>query len=425
MNKDWRFYKQIGFFTATILAGAILLNTSNYQAIMINTVEMYGRTKSVDQHRGSFEKLKRGARPNSLPPPIKTLHPDVWPVSLEQHGMEASNALVASSARLDEKLPVSIGGMTTHFRLNNIKDSFWILPKHYNSDQEFVITIIRYNDALLVSREDDTELDNDEEFKPDECISQAQGSELFIKKRRTYNEAAISACHKEGSTQYDKNNTSYILQNLSLHPFSVVDNEGNEENALAHSTVINKLVSKHNAIRAITPLKRLCEDSLMCISCSPSINTDLKNLFAASPYSTLLKQREYVLLTVDICTEMNKDWRFYKQIGFFTATILAGAILLNTNNNQTIIINTSFEKLKRGARPNSLPPPIKTLHPDVWPVSLEQHGGLHMEASNALVASSARLDEKLPVFIGGMTTHFRLDNIKDSLAFKVFLTWTL
>ncbi|KAI7860782.1 hypothetical protein BDC45DRAFT_5008 [Circinella umbellata] len=303
---------------------------------------------------------------------------------------------------------------------------------------------------------------DDEELKPDECMSQAQESELLLpqingiiklnnppatppvdasnKKQRTYNEAVISACHKEGSEQYDKNNTSYILQNLSLDPFSVLDNEGNEENALPHATVIDRLVSKHNSIRAIAPLKRPREDSPMCISCSPSINTDLKSLFATSPYSTLRKQREYMLLTDDICAEMNKDWRFYQQTGFFTAAIMAGAILLNTNNNQAIMINTleiygrtksvdqhreSFGKLKSGARPNSLPPPIKKLHPDVWPVSLEHHDGLKLiigtQVSNALVTSSIRLDEKLPLSVGGMTTHFRLDNIKDSLACKIFL----
>lgn len=51
MNRDWRHYPQVKYFTAVILAGSILLNTKKSQAVMINMVELYGRTKIVDGHR--------------------------------------------------------------------------------------------------------------------------------------------------------------------------------------------------------------------------------------------------------------------------------------------------------------------------------------------------------------------------------------
>ncbi|KAH8548428.1 hypothetical protein BGW37DRAFT_411825, partial [Umbelopsis sp. PMI_123] len=51
LNKDWEFHPQVKYSSAMVPAGAILLNTRNKQAAMINTVEMYGRTKVVDQHR--------------------------------------------------------------------------------------------------------------------------------------------------------------------------------------------------------------------------------------------------------------------------------------------------------------------------------------------------------------------------------------
>ncbi|EIE87813.1 hypothetical protein RO3G_12524 [Rhizopus delemar RA 99-880] len=97
---------------------------------MINTVEMYGKTKTTDYHRESFGKLKNSVITNSLPPSIKTLHQNVWPTSLDVRdekklviGTQVSNALVTSSIRLDEKGFVSIGATSSHFMLDTIKDS--------------------------------------------------------------------------------------------------------------------------------------------------------------------------------------------------------------------------------------------------------------------------------------------------------------
>jgi len=115
LNKDWQFYPQAKFFSATVLAGSILFNRSNNQAITINTMEMYGRTKNIDSHRESFGKLKAGAQTTSLPPSIKTLYPDVWPTTLQRHdgqklviGTQVSNALVTSSIRLDTNPPLPL-----------------------------------------------------------------------------------------------------------------------------------------------------------------------------------------------------------------------------------------------------------------------------------------------------------------------------
>ncbi|KAG1043090.1 hypothetical protein G6F43_011749 [Rhizopus delemar] len=97
---------------------------------MINTVEMYGKTKTTDYHRESFGKLKNSVITNSLPPSIKTLHQNVWPTSLDVRdgkklviGTQVSNALVTSSIRLDGKGFVSIGATSSHFMLDTIKDS--------------------------------------------------------------------------------------------------------------------------------------------------------------------------------------------------------------------------------------------------------------------------------------------------------------
>lgn len=54
MNNDWNFYSNMEFVVAQLLAGSIIRNTMNGKTIMINTVEVYGRTKSVDIHREPF-----------------------------------------------------------------------------------------------------------------------------------------------------------------------------------------------------------------------------------------------------------------------------------------------------------------------------------------------------------------------------------
>ncbi|GAA5816879.1 hypothetical protein MFLAVUS_010413 [Mucor flavus] len=263
------------------------------------------------------------------------------------------------------------------------------------------------------------------------------------KKPRTYNEAISHACQQKG-TENDKNKTIFVVDTLSLKPFTILDSHGKEENALAHDTVVNKLVTEHDYIKSIPTTKRPYEgdnatDSL-CINCSSQVHAELSNLFDTSPYSSLLKQREYTPLTDDICTLLNKDWQFYPQVKYFSATVFAGSIILNTNNNQAIMINTvemygrtktidfhreSFGKLKNSVITNSLPPPIKTFHQNVWPTSLDVRDGKKLvigtQVSNALVTSSIRLDEKGLVSVGATSSHFLLNTIKDSLASKIFI----
>ncbi|KAG1178824.1 hypothetical protein G6F70_000515 [Rhizopus microsporus] len=306
-----------------------------------------------------------------------------------------------------------------------------------------------------------TDLDN-EDLTPEDFISErnealpiikpnlkldmpstTQSIDKPTKKLRTYNEAITYACQQKG-TENDKNKTMFIVDTLSLKPFAILDNHGNEENALAHDTIVNKLVTKHDSIKSIPTMKRPYKDdsatNSLCINCSSQVHAELSNLFDTSPYSSLLKQREYTPLTDDICTLLNKDWQFYPQVKYFSATVFAGSIILNTNNNQAIMINTvemygrtkitdyhreSFGKLKNSVIKNSLPPPIKIFHQNVWPTSLDVRDGKKLvigtQVSNALVTSSIRLDEKGLVSIGATSSHFMLDTIKDSLASKIFI----
>lgn len=275
-------------------------------------------------------------------------------------------------------------------------------------------------------------------------VSPMTTSTISSSMRRTFDDAIIYACQDQDSDKEDKVKSLHILDNMHLRPFAVIDNEGVEHNALAHETVIRRLVSKHGTIHPILPLKRPFGDVEsginLCVKCTPPIDTDLMTIIAQSPYANLLRQRKYERLTDEVCSMMNKDWEFYPQVKYFSAVVLAGSILVNSRNNQALMINTiemygrtrcidqhreTFGKMKDGVVATSHPPPIQTIHHGVWPVLLKGREGhklvIGTEVSNALVTSSIRLDEKHHASIGGITTNFLLKNMQDSLTCRIFV----
>lgn len=63
LNQDWD--PEAKYVYAQLLAGAILLS-SNGETILINTIEIYGRTKTIDIHR------EMNSGESTIPP--ETLH---------------------------------------------------------------------------------------------------------------------------------------------------------------------------------------------------------------------------------------------------------------------------------------------------------------------------------------------------------------
>lgn len=97
---------------------------------MINIIEVYGRTKSVNIHREPFGTKKQTTIETSLPPPVKIKYEDVWPTTLNSQyaekliiGTQACNALVTSSICLDVLRRPTVGGVTTNFQLTRIEQS--------------------------------------------------------------------------------------------------------------------------------------------------------------------------------------------------------------------------------------------------------------------------------------------------------------
>lgn len=129
LNEDWDFQPQYRFACAQVLAGLILLHCSSGRAVIVNTCEAYGRTKSVDTHR-ELSCVKKGVPTSTSLPPNTTLRYDeVWPVTITAQGgprlvigMQLCNVLV-TSLRLDTLGIGSVGGSTLSFQLNNASKS--------------------------------------------------------------------------------------------------------------------------------------------------------------------------------------------------------------------------------------------------------------------------------------------------------------
>jgi hypothetical protein len=154
-----------------------------------------------------------------------------------------------------------------------------------------------------------------------------------------YDDAVLQACQQTHESDESKRKTLYILDSLQLSPLVVTDALGMEQNALAHPSVISKLSSGSISVRPIIPTKRK-SDGELCPNCSPLVAPGLEHLLAVSPYTAILLKRKYVEIPSSICDLLNEDWTFRPQLRYACAQILAGCIMLNSNNGKAIIANT-------------------------------------------------------------------------------------
>ncbi|KAF9579966.1 hypothetical protein BGW38_003563, partial [Lunasporangiospora selenospora] len=131
LNEDWNFQPQHRYGCAQMLAGCLLVNTTNGHAVLANTVEVYGRTSMVDAHCEPFGLKKGVAIRTSHPRPSAAFYKDVWPSTMFSAtegerlviGTQSFDALVTSSIRLDVRDQGSVGAVTGNFRLTSEAES--------------------------------------------------------------------------------------------------------------------------------------------------------------------------------------------------------------------------------------------------------------------------------------------------------------
>ncbi|KAL0087051.1 hypothetical protein F4703DRAFT_1850187 [Phycomyces blakesleeanus] len=116
LNKDWTHEPHIKFGCVQVLAGSILMNVNNGEAILVNTVETYGRTKSVDIHR----ELSTSATSSILT--TTPMYPNIWPCIQSTRdgsklviGTQSCDCLITSIVRLDRNEKPKVGPLSFYF----------------------------------------------------------------------------------------------------------------------------------------------------------------------------------------------------------------------------------------------------------------------------------------------------------------------
>ncbi|KAF9987601.1 hypothetical protein BGZ65_002909 [Modicella reniformis] len=136
IERDLSLHPQTLLAICRYFAGSILLNTKSGQAVVVNTVEGYARTRWLDVHCESFGSNKGKATMTSVPGLIhKDRYKGVRPITMGAYdgqrlviGTAVADLLVTSSVRLDLRDAgcgggVFIGGTTTTFLVSNTMDS--------------------------------------------------------------------------------------------------------------------------------------------------------------------------------------------------------------------------------------------------------------------------------------------------------------
>ncbi|KAF8932290.1 hypothetical protein BGZ47_011462 [Haplosporangium gracile] len=130
LNEGWDLPPQYRFACVKMLAGCILLDTRTGRTIMANTIEVYGRTATLDTHRKRFGTNKDTAWTTSLPNPLWTRYEDVHPTSLATDyghrlcfGTQTFNGPITSSTQLGKEETPSLGGATELMGLDTPQSS--------------------------------------------------------------------------------------------------------------------------------------------------------------------------------------------------------------------------------------------------------------------------------------------------------------
>ncbi|GAA5803583.1 hypothetical protein HPULCUR_009066 [Helicostylum pulchrum] len=273
-------------------------------------------------------------------------------------------------------------------------------------------------------------------------------SELYQQKKtpsstrqsqRFNEEDALYSCHGEDTTKRKKNILLGMTASAGLSPVAIIDDEGREENLLAHDVVASRICD--NKRRTVT-IKRTggsksfydgsYKNGLCCpLSLSKQNNRPgLSPILSSCPFKKILHTRTFIELNDDMCKKLNDDWELYPQLKFFYARALTGSIIVNNNDNTAALINMVevygrnksvdahheryMDNSKTGIQVSTLPP-VVTKYKNFWATTTIQDNSvkLHFASKtfNALVTSSYRMDGKHEAEVGLSTTSFRLDNM--------------
>lgn len=113
LNTCWLSNPQLKYFATKLMGGAIMYNTETHEGLLVTTVEVYGRTASLDPHHEAS---------NVSLPPKETKYPNVFPITNKTAdgnklliGTKQLNYLITGSVRVDSFHMPEVGPSTNRF----------------------------------------------------------------------------------------------------------------------------------------------------------------------------------------------------------------------------------------------------------------------------------------------------------------------
>ncbi|KAI9263076.1 hypothetical protein BY458DRAFT_514780 [Sporodiniella umbellata] len=157
-------------------------------------------------------------------------------------------------------------------------------------------------------------------------------------KRRNHEQALDFAAQLQGLAEEEQKINRWIIENLNLKPFSLFyrDNKQRltEMNALINPADMDSIDGKSVVCKPVNDFKiELTESNVQDF-------IDSNRLFNTSRYLNLMRDRNYNEISKSDIALINKDWVAMPHIKFCSAQLFAGALIMDTENHQTIFVNT-------------------------------------------------------------------------------------
>lgn len=262
--------------------------------------------------------------------------------------------------------------------------------------------------------------------------------------RRSFDELILRALRQSGSSTNERNKALWIVDGLKLQPFALQNGNQVEEIALTHCDNLMPLIAKDQDhsfhVKHITAgKKRAWDNSGISTSANPTTNIEanLMPIQYYGPYAEQLSKRHFKQLEINSCQLLNEDWTFLPQLRFACAQLLAGAIIMNKNNEAALVntvgiygrqrsLGVHREKLvnKKGNSASSSLPPVTTKYHYTWATIMKDNEGdklvVGTKTLNALITSSLQIDSIHEASVGGIISHFELDE-SAALTASIFL----
>ncbi|KAG1451696.1 hypothetical protein G6F56_008016 [Rhizopus delemar] len=166
--------------------------------------------------------------------------------------------------------------------------------------------------------------------------------------RRSFDESILRALRQSGGSACERNKALWIADSLKLQPFVLLDDNQVEEIALTYCDNLMPLITKSQdhsfRVKHVTAgKKRAWDNSPISTNANSTMNIEanLMSIQHYGPYAQQLSKRCFKQLDINSCQLLNDDWTFLPQLRYACAQLLAGAIIMN-KNNETVLVNTAL-----------------------------------------------------------------------------------